>query len=82
MYWKIEGKLCPNHRGRSVGCPQGAVLIDGKAACGARFPIEAPYRHPCVERRLKGQDQLLKLVAGQAGEIQELGGARLQIGEP
>ena len=19
MYWKIEGKLCPNHRGKSVG---------------------------------------------------------------
>src|SRR4029453_17204408 len=33
--------------------PQGAVLIDGKSACGARFPIEAPCRHPCVERRLK-----------------------------
>src|SRR5947208_736863 len=64
------------------GCPQGTVLIDGKSACGSRFPIEAPRRHPCVERRLKGRDQLLKLVEGQAGEIQELCGARLQIGEP
>jgi hypothetical protein len=64
------------------GCPQGAVLRDGKAACGARFPIEAPRRHPCVERCLKGRDQLRKLVEGQAGAIQELCGARLQLGEP
>src|SRR3989442_11525812 len=45
-------------------------------------PIEAPRRHPCLERRLKGRDQLLKLVEGQAGEIQELRGARLQVGKP
>src|SRR5262249_12146417 len=64
------------------GCPQGAVLIDGKSACGARFPIEASRCQPCLERRLKGRDQLLKLVERQAGEIQELCGARLQIGEP
>jgi hypothetical protein len=35
-----------------------------------------------VERRLKRRDQLLKLVESQAGEIQELRGAGLQIGEP
>src|SRR6266446_9431979 len=64
------------------GCPQGTVLIDGKSVCGARFPIEAPRRHPCVERRLEGRDQLLKLVERQAGAIQELCGARLQIVEP
>jgi hypothetical protein len=34
-----------------------------------------------VKRRLKGRDQLLKLVEGQAGEIQELRGARLQWAE-
>src|SRR5437870_7100760 len=64
------------------GRPQGAVLIDGKSACGARFSIEAPCRHPCVERCLKGRDQLRKLVEGQAGDIQELCGARLQLGAP
>src|SRR5437879_5322137 len=64
------------------GCPQGAVLIDGKSAGGARFPIEAPRRHPGVERGIEGRDQLLKLVEGQTGEIQELCGARLQLGEP
>ena len=35
-----------------------------------------------LERGLKGRDQLLKLVEGQAGEIQELRGAGLHIGEP
>src|SRR5215831_16989676 len=64
------------------GCPQGTVSIDGKSACGARFAIKAPRRHPCVKRRLKGRDELLKLVEGHTGEIQELCGARLQIGEP
>jgi hypothetical protein len=34
-----------------------------------------------VERRLKGWDEDLKLLEGQAGEIQELQGEGLQIGE-
>src|SRR6266446_1686645 len=34
-----------------------------------------------LEGRLKGWDQLLKLVEGQAGEIQELRRARLHIGK-
>jgi hypothetical protein len=34
-----------------------------------------------LERRLEGRDQLLKLVEGQAGAIQELRGASLQIGK-
>jgi len=32
-------------------------------------------------RGFKRRNQLLKLVEGQTGEIQELGGARLHIGE-
>ena len=35
-----------------------------------------------LERRLEGRDQLLKLVEGQAGQIQELRGAGLHVGEP
>src|SRR5712691_1918489 len=35
-----------------------------------------------VERGLEGRDELVKLVKRQAGEIQELHGAGLQIGEP
>jgi hypothetical protein len=35
-----------------------------------------------LERRLEGRHQLLKLVEGQAGQIQELRGAGLHIGKP
>src|SRR5262245_50390991 len=35
-----------------------------------------------VKRGLKGWHQLLKLVEGETGQIQELRGAELQIGEP
>ena len=79
---RIRFQVGQNKQQPVFGCPQGAVLIDGKSACGSRFPIEASRCQPCLERRLKGRDQLLKLVEGQAGEIQELCGARLQIGEP
>ncbi len=61
---------------------QGAVLVDRKPAGGPGFPVEAPRGHPGLERLLKGRDQLLKLVEGQAGEIQELHRAGLQIGKP
>ena len=63
-------------------CRQGAVLVHGKLAGGPGFPIEAPRRHMRLERGLEGRDQLLKLVEGQAGEIQELRGAGLHVGEP
>src|SRR2546426_183717 len=61
---------------------QGAVLIDDKLADGPGFPIEAPRRQMRVERGLEGWNQLLKLVKGQAREIQELRGAGLHISEP
>jgi hypothetical protein len=35
-----------------------------------------------LERRLEGCNEELKLVERQAGEIQELRGARLYIGKP
>jgi hypothetical protein len=79
---RIRFQVGQNKQEPVFGCPQGAVLIDGKSACGARFPIEAPRRHPGVERCLKGWDEDLKLLDSQAGEIQELCGARPQIGEP
>jgi hypothetical protein len=34
-----------------------------------------------LKRGLEGRNQLLKLLERQAGQIQELHGARLQIGE-
>src|SRR5712691_4392243 len=64
------------------GGRQGAVLVHAKPARGPGFPIKAPRRHMRLECGLEGRDQLLKLVEGQAGEIQELRRARLQIGKP
>jgi len=61
---------------------QGAVFVHAKPASGPRLPIHPPRRHTRVERRLEGRDQLLKLVEGQAGEIQELHWAGLQVSEP
>jgi hypothetical protein len=61
---------------------QGAVFVHGKLAGRPGLPIEAPRGHMRLKRRLKGWDQLLKLVEGQAGEIQDFRRARLQIGKP
>src|SRR6266852_7267164 len=61
---------------------QGAVLVHGKLAGRPGLPIEAPRGHMRVERGLKGRNQLLKLVEGQAGQIQELRGAGLYIDTP
>jgi len=63
-------------------CRQRAMLVDGKPAGGAGCPIEAPRRPMRLERRFKGRDQDLKLLQGQAGEIQKLRRARLRIGTP
>jgi hypothetical protein len=35
-----------------------------------------------LKRGLKGRDQLVKLAHGQTGQIQDLGRAALEIGEP
>jgi hypothetical protein len=61
---------------------QGAVLVYRKPAGGPGFPIEAPRGHMRLERRLEGRNQLLKLVEGQAGQIQELRGTGLHIDTP
>jgi hypothetical protein len=53
-----------------------------KLAGGPRFPIETPHGHGRVERSLEGRDQRLKFLKGQTGQIQELCGAELHIGEP
>src|SRR6266849_655534 len=59
-----------------------ATNSHGKPASGPRLPIHPPRRHPGLERGLEGRDQLLKLVEGHTGEIQELHRAGLQLGEP
>jgi hypothetical protein len=61
---------------------QGAVLVDGKPARRPGFAIEAPRSHMRVKRGLKGREQELKLLEGQAGQIQELCGTGLRIAQP
>ena len=61
---------------------QRAGLIDGKPAGGPGRAIEAPLRHVRLKCRLEGRDQDLKLLNGQAGEIQELRGAQPHVSEP
>jgi hypothetical protein len=58
------------------------VLGHREPAGGPRFPIEAPRGERRADRRLEGRDQLRKLVARHTGQIQELRGAGLHIGEP
>jgi hypothetical protein len=57
------------------------VLVDRESAGGPGFPSEASHGHMCLARGLKGRDEELKLVQGQAGEIQELCGTGLHIDE-
>ena len=57
------------------------MLVHAETAGRPGLPIEAPHRHMRLERRLKGRDQLLKFVARQAGQIQELCRAVLHVGE-
>jgi hypothetical protein len=63
------------------GGRQGTVFVDGKLAGCPGLPVQAPRRHMRVERRLEGWNQVLKLVEGQARQIQELHGAGLQLGK-
>jgi hypothetical protein len=65
-----------------LGRWQRAVLVGGVPAGGARLPIAAPCGHMGLERGLKGRDQQLKLFSRQAGPIQHLLGASLDVGEP
>jgi hypothetical protein len=57
------------------------VLVDREPAGGPRFPIETPRGEMRVERGLKGRDEELKLVERETGQIQELRGAGLHVGE-
>ena len=57
------------------------VLVDRESAGGPGFPSEASHGHMCLARGLKGRDEELKLVQGQAGEIQELCGTSPHIDE-
>jgi hypothetical protein len=61
---------------------QGTVFLDGTLARGPGSSIEPPRRHMRLKRRLKRRNQLLGLVQGHPGQIQELCGAGLHISAP
>jgi len=65
-----------------LGPRQWAVLVSGVPTGGAGPPIEAPLGHMSLECRLKGEDQVLKLLDGETGQIEYLCRAGLEIGEP
>jgi hypothetical protein len=61
---------------------QGTVLTGRVPTSGTRPSIEAPCIHMRLERGLKRQHQLPKLLHGETGQIEHLSQAGLQIGEP
>lgn len=61
---------------------QWTVLVGGVPPGGARLPIEAPGGHMRLERGFTGRDQRLKLGHCETGQIEQLCGAGLEIGEP
>jgi hypothetical protein len=60
---------------------QRTVRVGRVPSGGARLPIKAPAGHLRLERGLKGRDQLLKLLHGETGQVQDRRGAGLEIGE-
>jgi hypothetical protein len=60
---------------------QGAGLVHGKPARGARLPIHAPRRPPGLVCGLEGRPKGMKRLERHAGQIQKLGGAGLQVSE-
>jgi hypothetical protein len=69
-----------NNRSSGVGRGQFWYTLNRRAVRG--FPSSRHAAMWGLKRGLKGRDQLLKLVEGQAGQIQELRGADLYVGEP
>ncbi len=79
---RVGLQIDQNKQEPRLGCREWTIRVHGKPASGPGFPIEPPRRHMGLERGLKGWDQVLTLVQGQAGEIQELRRAGLQVREP
>jgi hypothetical protein len=65
-----------------LGRGQRAVLVRRVPASGARLSIEAPLRHMSLECRLEREDQMLKLLDGETGQIEHLCRAGLDVSEP
>jgi hypothetical protein len=65
-----------------LGCRQRAVPVGRVPTGGARLSIEPPLRHMSLECRLEREDQMLKLLDGETGQIEYLCRAGLDVGEP
>jgi hypothetical protein len=72
-----EDKAQPILRGR-----QRTVLVGRVPPGRARLSIEAPVGHVALIRGLEGENQRLKFVHGETGQIQDLRRAGLEINEP
>ncbi len=82
-YLKRIGLQVDQDKQQSVlGRGQGTVLVSRVPTGGAQSSIETPFSHMGLERGLKRRDQFLKLLHGEAGEIEHLCGSGLEIGEP
>jgi hypothetical protein len=71
----------PDQQQPVLGGWQRTMLVGRVAPGDPRLPVEAPSGHMGLERGLKGQDQLPKLLHGETGQIQELRGPGLDIGK-
>jgi hypothetical protein len=65
-----------------LGGRQRTVRVGRIPPGRARLPIEAPRSHMSLERGLKGQDQLLKFLHRETGQIEHLCRTGLEIDEP
>src|SRR5207248_1745952 len=78
---RIGLKVDQNEEQAIFRCRERTVLVHRAPAGGPRFPIEAPRGEMRLERCLKGRNEELKLVERETGQIQELRGAGLHVGE-
>jgi hypothetical protein len=68
---RIGLKVAKNEKQAIFWRRERTVLVHREPAGGSGFPIEAPSYKMRLERGLKRYDELLKLLARQASQIQE-----------
>jgi hypothetical protein len=80
MLYVFRDVRMKNSRSSGVGRGQFFYTRNWRAVRG--FPSRRHASHMGLECGLEGWNQVLKLVKRHAREIQELHGARLQLGKP
>ena len=79
---RLQGMLLEvdqNEQQTVCRCRQGTVLIGRVASRLPEPSMKSPCGHVLQERRLKGGNQGLKLVYGQARQISHLGGVSWNV---